>query len=152
MEHGIYTEYVMGEKYPQSHAWLVVADKRDLERKRRERVVHSYGEFEERSNDYQLILEMINDHRVNEIEYIPPDYSEELSGRTIIDITGDQFHEDPEFLHYNTPVYVGKMDEVHCLFDIEDIHECGGLNDVGAFNIHRLSSLYEKIKRYIDAY
>ena len=38
----------------------------------------------------------------------------------IIDITGDQFKNDPEFLHYNIPVYVGTIDKMHSLFEYDN--------------------------------
>ena len=43
----------------------------------------------------------------------------ELSDGVIVDITGDQFKYDKVFLNYNVPVYVGKMDAFHALFDVE---------------------------------
>jgi len=151
LKHGIYTEYVWGEANSWSHAWLAVADKIDLDRKRSEHNISTYHEeFDENSNVYEIILNAIQSNTTKKFEYIPPDYFSELMGRTIIDITGDQFHDKSSFLYYDKPVHVGEMDEFHCLFEIRDIHECAGLEGVGSFNIERLSSLYQKIEKYID--
>lgn len=37
-------------------------------------------------------------------------------GHTIIDITGDQFHDKICFLNYNKSVYIGVEDDFHKLF------------------------------------
>jgi len=151
LEHDIYSEYVEGMKYPQSHAWLVIANKKDLDRKRNTKSSSVYDdEFDGSSNGYEFIINAIEKGSISNLEYISPDYSSELIGRTIIDITGDQFYNDPEFLYYNKPVYVGEMDEFHSLFEIRNVHECNGLEGVGAFNSYRLRSLYKIIKKYID--
>ena len=55
----------------------------------------------------------------------------------------------PEFLNYNIQVYVGPMDKMHSLFEIDNIHECNGLDGVGPFNLHRLYFLYREIKKYL---
>ena len=72
-------------------------------------------------------------------------------GEIIVDITGDQFKYDSTFLNYNNPVYVGKMDEFHKLFIIDerDIHECYGLSQVGDFNYCRLKNIYDLIKKML---
>jgi hypothetical protein len=44
-----------------------------------------------------------------------------LENGHIIDITGDQFKSDMEFLCYSEKVYCGKMDEFHQLFDYAEI-------------------------------
>lgn len=55
LEHNIYTEYVCGTKWPQSHAWLVVTTEEELEQKRiaknKKRIVVS-----EHSNGYEYIV------------------------------------------------------------------------------------------------
>jgi hypothetical protein len=70
---------------------------------------------------------------------------------TIIDITGDQFKNNSDFLNYDKSVYVGVEDDFHRLFDVEDrdIHENKGLNAFGSFCQSRLNELYRKIIKYI---
>lgn len=55
LEHNIYTEYVCGTKWPQSHAWLVVTTEEEFEQKRiaknKKRIVVS-----EHSNGYEIIV------------------------------------------------------------------------------------------------
>lgn len=69
----------------------------------------------------------------------------------IIDITGDQFKFNPDFLNYDTPVYIGYGDNFHNLFEFEDrdIHENNGIDALGSMCQTRLKSLYNKIVRYI---
>ena len=66
----------------------------------------------------------------------------------IVDITGDQFKFSQDFIYYNLPVYVGKTDAFHELFEVDkrDIHLLLGLNQVSDF---RLNGLYEIIMQYI---
>lgn len=150
LEHDIFTEYVCGRKWPQSHAWLVVADKEALKNKRiiahKDKIARQY---EESTNEYGHILQIVTNPGIVDIEYSIPDYKTELEGRTIIDITGDQFSNCQEFLNYNIQVYVGPMDTMHSLFEIDNIHECNGLDGVGPFNLHRLYFLYREIKKYL---
>lgn len=69
----------------------------------------------------------------------------------IIDITGDQFRNNSEFLYYDKTVYVGTKNIFHDLFRIEDrdIHENRGLNSLGGMCQSRLNELYNKITKYI---
>jgi hypothetical protein len=43
-----------------------------------------------------------------------------LENNYIIDITGDQFRTDAEFLYYSEKVYYGKMDDFHLMFDYDE--------------------------------
>lgn len=57
-----------------------------------------------------------------------------LENDHIIDITGDQFKSDEEFLYYSEEVYCGGMNDFYLMFDYDesDIHEyddCTQLND-----------------------
>ena len=72
--------------------------------------------------------------------------------KTIIDITGDQFKYSPELLNYNKPVYVGREDNFHRLFEVEDrsTHENMGLDALGSMCQPRLKDLYSKIVKYIQ--
>lgn len=70
---------------------------------------------------------------------------------TIIDITGDQFKNNPNFLNYDKSVYVGAEDDFHRLFEVEDrdIHENIGLDALGSMCQPRLNELYRKIIKCI---
>lgn len=70
---------------------------------------------------------------------------------TIIDITGDQFKDDPNFLNYDKSVFVGVGDDFHRLFEVEDraIRENIGLYALGSMCQLRLNELYRKIIKYI---
>ncbi|WP_160684330.1 transglutaminase domain-containing protein [Clostridium sp. C2-6-12] len=69
----------------------------------------------------------------------------------IIDITGDQFKYDADFLNYNESVYVGVEDDFHRLFEVEkrDCHDNYGVDNLGCFSQPRLNKLYRKIIKYI---
>ena len=70
---------------------------------------------------------------------------------TIIDITGDQFKDDPIFLNYNKSAFVGLEDDFHRLFEVEDrdIRENIGLDALSSMCRPRLNELYRKIIKYI---
>lgn len=55
-----------------------------------------------------------------------------LENGCIIDITGDQFKSDEEFLCYSEKVYYGEMDEFHQLFDYteSDIYEYSDCTEI----------------------
>lgn len=75
-----------------------------------------------------------------------------VTGRyTIIDITGDQFKRNPTFLNYDNPVYVGRKDKFHGLFEVEDrdVYEHHGINALGSACRPRLWDLYKKTVKYI---
>ena len=75
-----------------------------------------------------------------------------LPDETIIDITGDQFRYNAEFLNYNIPVYIGGIDDLHALFEVEerDIRKSVMLKGLGEFCYPRLKQLYDTIIEYID--
>lgn len=70
---------------------------------------------------------------------------------TIIDITGDQFRYDRDFLNYDNSVYVGTKSNFHELFVVEgrDIHLTSGISLLGSFCQPRLLNLYSTITSYI---
>ncbi len=68
----------------------------------------------------------------------------------IIDITGDQFKDDPMFLCNCNPVYIGKKNDFYRLFDIEEIDSFKGLSDLDCFSQERLTELYEIVLQFID--
>lgn len=65
----------------------------------------------------------------------------------IIDITGDQFKEKPEFLNYDKPIYIGIEDDFHKLFTVEsrNIHENNEIDVLGSMCQPRLKKLYRII-------
>lgn len=72
-------------------------------------------------------------------------------GHTIIDITGDQFHDKICFLNYNKSVYIGVEDDFHKLFSVEDrdIRKNNGLSALKEMCHPRLDELYKKIIKYL---
>lgn len=66
----------------------------------------------------------------------------------IIDITGDQFENDPEYYCFDIPAYVGPMDRFHQLFEVDgrDVHENKGIGALGKFAAPRLWRLYHIIR------
>ena len=74
-----------------------------------------------------------------------------MDNQIIIDITGDQFRNNPDFLNYDKSVYVGAEDDFHRLFEVEDrnVRENFGLDALGSFCQPRLYGLYRKIIKYI---
>jgi len=68
----------------------------------------------------------------------------------IIDITGDQFRYNPDFLNYNKSVYIGRADDFHRLFIVEDrdVYEVG-LDNLGSTCQPRLNRLYRKIIKFL---
>lgn len=69
----------------------------------------------------------------------------------IIDITGDQFKSHSDFLFYDDPAYVGKIDAMHRLFEVCscDMRNTVSLKDLGPFAAPRLVKLYDIIRKYI---
>lgn len=65
----------------------------------------------------------------------------------VIDISGDQFRNDPEYGHYDASTYVGPMDAFHRLFEVEnrDVYENRGIDTLGGTAIDRLWRLYRII-------
>ena len=68
----------------------------------------------------------------------------------IIDITGDQFKDNPTLLHNSNPVYVGKKKAFHRLFGIDDIDTFTGISALDIGSQRRLTKLYEIIMQFID--
>ena len=72
----------------------------------------------------------------------------------IIDISGDQFRSNSEFLNYDRTVYIGTEDKFHGLFKVEDrdVRENMGLDALGDMCQSRLIELYSKIVKYISEF
>lgn len=73
-------------------------------------------------------------------------------GHSIIDITGDQFKDKPEFSNYDKSVYIGAETDFHKLFKIQqgNIRENKGLDGLAGMCRSRLKILYHKIREYIS--
>lgn len=69
----------------------------------------------------------------------------EISDEWFIDITGDQFKEEKQFLNYNKSVYVDRTDGFHEMFKIQSVYESERINDLPLNIRHRLWRLYEEI-------
>lgn len=69
----------------------------------------------------------------------------------IIDITGDQFKDNPFFLKYDKKVYVGLEDDFHKLFEIEskNINENSASTKSSVSLPSELRELYNIIIKYI---
>lgn len=65
----------------------------------------------------------------------------------IIDITGDQFKNNPALLNYDKSVYVGEEDDFHKLFEVAagNIRKNISLDTLGSMCQPRLYELYRKI-------
>lgn len=74
--------------------------------------------------------------------------------QTIIDISGDQFRNNSEFLNYDRRVYIGTEDKFHRLFKVEDrdVRKNVGLDALGDMCQSRLNELYRKIVKYISEF
>lgn len=72
------------------------------------------------------------------------------NGQIIIDITGDQFRDDPDFLNYHKSIYIGEIDDFHKMFRVDSsgIRDNNGLDALGSFCRPRLKKLYKKIMSY----
>jgi len=71
----------------------------------------------------------------------------QVSGK-IVDITGDQFKEQPYPLAFDEPVYVGELSRFHSLFDVKkgSYHIHHGL-DPSWLNYHDISRWYKAIQK-----
>lgn len=123
---GIETIYVCADNDGQSHAWLVLKDSRVKEPQEQiwelpPDIFKIYSTYSP-SSDYETI------HATR--------YEEsDLSAGIIIDITGDQFGEDP--------VFYGNMDNLHRKFDFMYAYDSQQLTD------GRLRRIYREIMKYI---
>ena len=68
----------------------------------------------------------------------------------LIDLTGDQFTNDPSVQIKSEAVYVGKMDSFHRQFMIKrKVHSCG-IECLGDGSWERMYGLYSAIMKYIN--
>ena len=123
---GIKTIYVCGDDHGQSHAWLVLKDNR---------VKEPTKQFIELP---QNIIKIYNNYSAD--TYMSPidvtRYEEnDLINGLIIDITGDQFGEEPIFFDY--------MDDYHRRYEFVQAYDFERLTD------RRLCEIYRQIKKYM---
>ena len=122
LSQGIETIYVWGDYEGQSHAWLVVKDKRV--KQPTQRVLKVPNEIKEVLDSYGCCT---YNGWIDNTHYVEKDLLEGL----IIDITADQFGE--------IPVYVDYIDDFHRKFKFESAHDYKGMGN------SRLRDLYKKI-------
>lgn len=68
----------------------------------------------------------------------------------VVDITGDQFKNDPVFLDYDVEVYCGPIDAFHRLFEIDEhLEGVGDFEQYGEPARSNLTEAYEVIRRYL---
>lgn len=67
----------------------------------------------------------------------------------IVDLTGDQFSNDPAICIKGKSVYVGKMDAFHKQFEIcAKWHSCG-IQSLSSTSWERMNGLYDRIVKYM---
>ena len=122
----INTLYVWGNYGDSTHAWLVVNDNR---------VKEPTPRFYETPPEIRDILKAYGGS-VSESPIDVTRYEEnDLLNGLIIDITGDQFGQQP--------VYVGPYNSFYFDIEFEEAHGCGRLND------YRQNELYQKIANHL---
>lgn len=70
-------------------------------------------------------------------------------GGLIIDITGDQFKDKPQFFNFDYPVYVGQTTAFHELFQERNSRPWLPFYKLGCFEPNRLPDIYSRIMKYI---
>ena len=72
----------------------------------------------------------------------------ELSDEWIVDITGDQYKNDKEFMNYGKRVYVDATDGFHALFKLIGYYQTTKINELGlaSWQKERLWKLYDSIE------
>lgn len=118
---GIDTIYVWGNDYDQSHAWLVV--KNEFVKKPSEQVIALPNNITSVYNSYSS---GINNETIDVTCYKEND----LINGLIIDITGDQFGENP--------IYIGYMDDFHKKYEFGGAHDFERLSDARLYRIYRM--------------
>ena len=68
----------------------------------------------------------------------------------IVDLTGDQFKDDPSVPIKTVSVYVGKMDDFHRQFEIKRQEHSCGIECLGDGCWYRMYDLYDTIIRYLE--
>ena len=91
-------------------------------------------------------------YRYDNWEHKYPHVWLQLEDETIIDLTGDQYCDDPLMLNYSNPCFVGRASEFHALFPEEDLQTTPfyGINNYVDENARqRLWKLYNTILTFM---
>ena len=68
----------------------------------------------------------------------------------VVDLTGDQFDDDPDIIIKSIPVYVGAMGEFHKQFgNVRSEHSCG-IECLGSKSHERMYRLYDSIMKHME--
>ena len=71
------------------------------------------------------------------------------SDNILIDITGDQFEDDPIFLNYNKPIWIGSEDNLHKLFKERTFEYNTNLNGEPNTRRRTLNIAYKIVTKYL---
>lgn len=123
IEYDIETLWISNDREGWTHAWLVVKDKRVTEPE---------------GFDYPDYMQSTLQRYGMNNTHIGDNYSyEDVKNGLIIDITGDQFDD------YDSPVFVGNMDEFHASFDFR------GATDLSKEGYPYEKRIYSIIEKYL---
>ena len=69
-----------------------------------------------------------------------------------VDITGDQFKDNPEYGYFDKPVFVGRRGRFHQLFEVDgrDYHEFHGIDSYDGGTQGELHRLYDEIMKRLQ--
>jgi hypothetical protein len=75
----------------------------------------------------------------------------ELDSGVVIDITGDQFKYNHDFLNFNCTVYFGGLNDFYRLFEVDErkIQLHNGINSLGEGSHRHMYNLYNKVCKYL---
>lgn len=126
LEYKAKTIYVWGTYSGQSHAWLVLKDKR---------VATPTQKYNLMPDSYKTFLQSYGQEVYDE-PFVTINYKyEDIKDGLIIDITADQFGQ--------SPVYLGPLDSFHRKFSFCSAHDCLGVSvDNGGYVDNMLKYLY----------
>lgn len=76
-----------------------------------------------------------------------------LENGTVVDLTGDQYKDNPTMLNYNNPCYVGQPNQLHQLFLSDEVRYepyYGIDNYINDIVSKRLWAIYNKVMQYFE--
>lgn len=68
----------------------------------------------------------------------------------VVDLTGDQFDDDPDIRIKSIPVYVGPMSDFHKQFENPQIEHSCGIECLGSGSHERMYRLYDAIMKHME--
>ena len=77
-------------------------------------------------------------------------HSWQITDGWLVDLTGDQFEDDPDVPIKGTDVYIGRMGKFHQQFKIDRCERSCGIEYLGNSCWDRMYGLYHTILKYID--